>query len=165
MVYFNIIFCLNLCHPMDCSPPGSSIYGLLQARILEWGAIPFSRGSSRPRDQTQVSCIAVRFFTTEPPGKPQINKSSHKQSHFWNLEKMKQVSFKCSETMNTVFIHRTNNKNISIQFYSVRRRKQRTRENWISSYLAWMQMPGSRNGREASWGWGHRNKSLGDTPA
>ena len=123
---------------MDCSPPGSSIYGLLQARILEWGAIPFSRGSSRPRDQTQVSCIAGRFFTTEPPGKPQINKSSHKQSHFWNLEKMKQVSFKCSETMNTVFIHRTNNKNISIQFYSVRRRKQRTRENWISSYLAWM---------------------------
>ena len=42
---------------MDCSPPGSSLYGILQAKILEWVAIPFSRGSSRPRDQTWISCI------------------------------------------------------------------------------------------------------------
>ena len=48
---------------MDCSPPGSSVHGFLQARILEWVAIFFSRGSSQPRDQTQVSCIAGRFFT------------------------------------------------------------------------------------------------------
>ena len=48
---------------MDCSPLGSSVHGILQARILEWGAIPFSRGSSQTRDQTQVSCIAGRFFT------------------------------------------------------------------------------------------------------
>ena len=48
---------------MDCSPPGSSVPGILQARILEWVAIPFSRGSSRPRDRTQVSCIAGRFST------------------------------------------------------------------------------------------------------
>ena len=47
--------CLTLCDPMDCSSPGSSIHGILQARILEWVAIPFSRGSSRPRDRTQVS--------------------------------------------------------------------------------------------------------------
>jgi len=46
------------------SPPGSSVHGILQARILEWGAISFSRRSSRPRDQTQVSCIAGRFCTT-----------------------------------------------------------------------------------------------------
>ena len=59
------------------SPPGSSVRGILQARILEWVAIPFSRGSSWPRDQTQVSYIAGEFFTTwvvknllEPPGKP-----------------------------------------------------------------------------------------------
>ena len=45
---------------MDCSPPGSSVHGIVQARILEWGAISFSRGSSRPRDQTQVSRIAGR---------------------------------------------------------------------------------------------------------
>ena len=55
--------CLTLCDPMDCSPPGSSVHGILQARILEWVAIPFSRGSSQPRDGTQVSCIAGRFFT------------------------------------------------------------------------------------------------------
>ena len=54
---------LILCDPMDCSPPGSSVLGILQARILEWVAIPLSRGSSRPRDQTWVSCIAGRFFT------------------------------------------------------------------------------------------------------
>ena len=48
---------------MDCSPPGSSVHGILQARILEWVAIPFSRGSSWPRDQTRVSHLAGRFFT------------------------------------------------------------------------------------------------------
>jgi len=55
--------CLALCSPMDCSPPGSSVHGILQARILEWVTIPFSRGSSQPRDQTHVSCIAGGFFT------------------------------------------------------------------------------------------------------
>ena len=55
---------LTLCNPMDCSPPGSSVHGILQARILEWVAMPSSRGSSRPRDRIQVSSIAGRFFTT-----------------------------------------------------------------------------------------------------
>ena len=50
-----------------------SVPGILQARMLEWVAISFSRGSSPPRDQTQVSCIAGRFFTAEPPGKPFLN--------------------------------------------------------------------------------------------
>jgi len=54
---------LTLCNPGDCSPPGSSVCGILQARILEWVAIPFSRGSSRPRAQTQVSCIAGKLLT------------------------------------------------------------------------------------------------------
>ena len=54
---------LTLCDPMDCSPPGSSVHGILQARILEWVAIPFSRGSARCRDRTQVSYIEGRFFT------------------------------------------------------------------------------------------------------
>ena len=48
---------------MDSSPPGSSVHGISQARILEWVAISFSRGSSWPRDRTQVSCIADGFFT------------------------------------------------------------------------------------------------------
>ena len=50
--------CLILCDPLDCSPPGFSVHGVLQARILEWVAISFSRGSSRPRDQTPISCIS-----------------------------------------------------------------------------------------------------------
>ena len=55
--------CPILFDPMDCSPPGSSLHGIFRARMLEWIAISFSRGSFRPRDQTQVSCIAGRFFT------------------------------------------------------------------------------------------------------
>ena len=55
--------CLILADPMDCSPPGSSVHGILQARILEWVAISFSRGSSQPRDPTQVSHIVGRRFT------------------------------------------------------------------------------------------------------
>ena len=56
-------WCLTLCDPMDCSPLGSFVHGILQARTLEWVAISFSRGSSQPRDRTLVSCIADRFFT------------------------------------------------------------------------------------------------------
>ena len=67
---------LNLCNAMDCSPPGSSVHGISQARILEWVAISFSRGSSQPRDLTHVSCLAGRFFTTLPPGKPILNKTT-----------------------------------------------------------------------------------------
>ena len=55
--------CPTPCDPMDCNLPGSSICGILQARILEWVAISFSRRSSQPRDQTQVSCITGRRFT------------------------------------------------------------------------------------------------------
>ena len=55
--------CLTLCNPMHCSPPGSSVHGIFQARILEWVAISFSRESSHHRNRTQVSCIADSFFT------------------------------------------------------------------------------------------------------
>ena len=50
--------CLTLCDPVDCSPPGSSVHGILQARTLEWGAISSSRGSSRPRESILVSCVS-----------------------------------------------------------------------------------------------------------
>ena len=56
--------CPTLCDPMNWGLPGSSVHGILQARILEWVAIPFSRVYSRPRNRTRVSCIAGRFFTT-----------------------------------------------------------------------------------------------------
>ena len=55
--------CLTLFDTKDCSLPGSSVYGILQARILEWVAIPFCKVSSQYRDGTQVSRIAGRFFT------------------------------------------------------------------------------------------------------
>ena len=55
--------CLTLCDPMDCSSPGSSVCVILQARVRECTAIPFSRGSSQPRDQIQGSHMAGRFFT------------------------------------------------------------------------------------------------------
>ena len=55
--------CLTLCNPMDCSLPSSSVHGILQARILECVAMPFSRGSSWPRGQTWIFYIAGRFFT------------------------------------------------------------------------------------------------------
>ena len=55
---------LTLCNHIDCSLAGSSVHGILRARILEWVVIPFSRGSSQPRDQTWVSCIAGKFFIT-----------------------------------------------------------------------------------------------------
>ena len=54
--------CSTLCNSMDYSPPGCSVHGIFQARILEWVAISFSRGSSQPKGQTWVSFIAARFF-------------------------------------------------------------------------------------------------------
>ena len=61
-----LLSCLTLCDPVDCSFPGSSGHGILQARILEWVAMPSSRESSHPRGQTHVSCVAG----SEPPGIP-----------------------------------------------------------------------------------------------
>ena len=63
--------CPTLCELMDCSLPGSSVHAILQARILEWVALSFCKGSSQPRDQTHIPSLAGGFFTTESPGKPQ----------------------------------------------------------------------------------------------
>jgi len=65
---------------MDCSLSGSSVHGILQARILEWVAIPFYSGSSPPRDQSQVSLIAGRFFTIG------ATKEAHDIPYMWNLK-------------------------------------------------------------------------------
>ena len=64
---FVVQSCLTLYETIDCSPPRSCVYGVLQARILKWVTILFSRGSSLPREQSHV---AGRFFIAEPPGKP-----------------------------------------------------------------------------------------------
>ena len=60
----------TLCAPVDCSPPGSSVHGTSQARILEWEAISYSRASSQPVDQTHVPRIGKWILNHEPPGKP-----------------------------------------------------------------------------------------------
>ena len=70
-------FSLTLCNPMEYSPPGSSVHGIFQARMLEWIAISYSKGSSRPRDQawSLVSpALAGRFFTAVLPRKPKQSK-------------------------------------------------------------------------------------------
>ena len=59
---------VRLCDPMDCTPPGSSVHGILQARILEWVAMPFSRVCSQPKDRTHLSFISLPLV---PPGKPE----------------------------------------------------------------------------------------------
>ena len=77
--------CSTLCNPLDCNPPGSSVHGILQTRILEWVAISFSRGPSQPRMKLSSPVLAGEFFTTEPAGKPtshlgrvlQISKGLH----------------------------------------------------------------------------------------
>ena len=68
--------CLTLCDPTDCSPPGSSVHGTSQARKLEWVAMPSSRGSSSPRDQTHGLLHLLHWQVGSLPGKPLINNSS-----------------------------------------------------------------------------------------
>ena len=69
--------CLTLCDPMECSPQGSSVHGISQARMLEWVAISSSRGSSQPRARTRVSLIKGRFFTNWTTREAQPNPGSH----------------------------------------------------------------------------------------
>ena len=67
--------CLTLCDPVDCGLPGPSVHGILQARVLEWIAIPLSRGSFLPRYRTLVSFIADRFFSIWATGKPRYHEN------------------------------------------------------------------------------------------
>ena len=86
--------CLTLRDPMDCSPPGSSVYEILQAGILEWVAISSFRGSSWPRDWTQVSCIScisswiLRHCTTWEAPLRQIHVHEYSQRHFHSSQKV-----------------------------------------------------------------------------
>ena len=63
--------CPTLCDPMDCSPPGSSVHRILQARILEWVAMPSPRGSSQPRDEPRSPELQADSLLSEP-GKPNM---------------------------------------------------------------------------------------------
>ena len=84
MLLFSRSVMSDSCDPRDCHPPGSSVHGIFQAWTLEWVAISFSRGSSQPRDWTHVSCIAGRFFTAEPPGKPSSELPAQISSSWWS---------------------------------------------------------------------------------
>ena len=80
--------CPTLCDPMDCSPPGSSVHGILQARILEWVAIPFSRGSSPgdlpdPGIEPRSLALQADSLLSEPPGKPCRGNNRHGRNNKW----------------------------------------------------------------------------------
>ena len=82
----------NSCGFMDCSPPGSSVHGIFQAGLLKWVAISSCRGSSRSQNRTLISCVSClvgRFFTTEPPGKPNGHRkcSKHKIRPFFSPQR------------------------------------------------------------------------------
>ena len=99
--------------PIDCHPPGSSVHGMLQARILEWVAIPFSRGSSWPRDQNSVSCTVGRFFTIWATNWERLKdshfflrrKQSHQQQYIWSAAQLIMSMFRQKKTW-TVPSHR-----------------------------------------------------------
>ena len=86
---------------MDCSPPGSSAHGISQARILVWLAISFSRGSSPPMDQTQVSCIAGRFFTVQATRKALLLYIHYKKTYIKKL--YKELFYKTQNTCSRVY--------------------------------------------------------------
>ena len=111
--------CLTLCDPMGCSQPGPSVHGSLQARILEWVSIPFSRGSSQPRDQIWVSHITGRFFTMSHQGSPVCCLWANKY-----LEKLE--NYLCWEvhiSFWTVFTSNKRRKILGTVFTSNKRRK------------------------------------------
>ena len=99
--------CPALCDPMDCSLSDSSVHGILQARILEWVAISFSRVSSWPRDWTWVSCIAHRFFTIwatrENPTRLLCPWGFSRQEHWSGLPCPPQLNYSKKKKNNNIF--------------------------------------------------------------
>ena len=98
--------CLTLCDPMDCSPPGSSVHGILLARILEWVAVTIL-GSSRPRGQTRVFCFAGRFFTvwaTREAQKAHLNNPALKSNarELYDSDKKKEVALLINWILNAI---------------------------------------------------------------
>jgi len=149
--------CPTLCNPMNCSPPGSSFHGISQARILEWVAISFSKGSSQPRDQTRVSCvsyIAGRCFTAEPSG---LIKNSKRfcqirfdeliQKYVWkNKSKWKPRNFWRRNLRSRSYWYQDNSKAIAFKtWWDWRRKKSRWNKSETRNK--------SRNLEELGVGW------------
>ena len=122
--------CPTLFDPMDCSLPGSSLHEILQARILEWVAISFSRGSSRLRDQTQVSCIAGRRFNLWATGEVLENHSVNKCdvcSHNFDTHKLHEKQQRKKESVKT-------QRNISLFLFPWKWKKGR-RPSFLYSFI------------------------------
>ena len=98
-----IQLCPTLCDPMDYSLPGSSVYGIFQARILEWFAISLSRGSSQSRDWTQVSCTAGRLYHLSHQGSPRLFTTSN-YLFLWKINSSV-LSFLHSPTLTSIHDH------------------------------------------------------------
>ena len=98
----------NSCDPMDCSLPGSSVHGIFQARILEWVAISFSRGSSRPRNRTQVSRITGRFqlISSYTWGNRPRDISTARSSHVakWQSQDLNPSRAVCTESLDLALV-------------------------------------------------------------
>ena len=113
--------CPTLCNPMDCNPPGSSVHGIFQPRVLEQVAISYSRGSSQPRDQTCVSCIAGRSFITESTGKPRTQLFLSKSRSLYFITCLKLQSYLelifVIKSMNPFYIKEYKAKNIQQDSY------------------------------------------------
>ena len=129
---------------MDCSPPGSSVHGILQARILEWVAIPFSRASSLPRDWTQISCIAGGFFTTW------ATKTSSYWFKFLGRDDMVQRQWiwsACVHICVSVCTYIRSDECMCIYVYTCvcvwERERERERESWVCvAGCCWWLLPG-----------------------
>ena len=90
--------CPTLCDSMDRSPSDYSVHGIFQARVLEWITIPFSKASSQPRDRTQVSCAAGRFFTIWATKETQ-SESVWLEKRGWSLEVLWREIWKSGPTL------------------------------------------------------------------
>ena len=87
--------CPTLRDPVDCSPPGSSVHVILQARILEWVAILFSRGFSRPRDRTCISYVTGRFFTVWATGEAGVPSLASSEGDHWEAYLRSILNYLC----------------------------------------------------------------------
>ena len=147
--------CPTLCDPMDCSPPGSSFHGIFQARVLEWGAISFSRGSSRPRDRTRVSWIPGRCFNLWA-----TRETSFKRRH---VIKFHLYIFKMGQPKETGFPRWLSDKESA---YQCRRRRRLGFDPWVGR-IPWKKkwqptpvlLPAESHGRRSLVGyspWDHK---------
>ena len=140
------------CDPMGCTSPGSSVHGISQARVLEWVAISFSRESFKPRNQTQVSCIADRFFTDwamrESKNTQIISKHNDQEKNqqvSWTPSKLK--TFVCQRTPSRKWKYKTQNEGKYLPIIHLR--SDLYSEHIKNSYIIKRQITQFKNGEES----------------